>query len=61
MGEVHNGRNNTDLNLAKEYVLDILGDKVISERKTDLAGIVLARSETAGNDNGTIVFEHLRQ
>jgi hypothetical protein len=28
MGEAHHGRPDTDLNQAKEYMLDIIGDKV---------------------------------
>lgn len=30
MGEAHHGRPDTDLNQAKEYMLDIIGDKVMT-------------------------------
>lgn len=46
MGETHHGRAKTDLDWGLEYVYDMISNKIMTERKTDVVGIL------AVNTNG---------
>lgn len=44
MGQRHHGRHQTDLEWGLEYVYDMISNKIMSERKTDVVGIVAVNS-----------------
>lgn len=44
MGKKHNGRPESDLDWGLNYVYDMIANKIMSERKTDLVGVVAVNS-----------------
>lgn len=41
MGKSHNGRPESDLQWAMQYVYDVIADKILSQRKTDCVGVLV--------------------
>lgn len=45
MGKCHHGRPETDLNWGLSYVYDTIANKIMSERKTDMVGVLAVNSD----------------
>lgn len=45
MGEMRNGRNETDLDFAMKWIWDKITNTVMTERKTDTIGVVGFRTD----------------
>lgn len=56
MGHCHNGRTQTDLEWGMKYITDDIGNRILSERKTDCVGVV-----SVTGDASTCVESKIKQ
>lgn len=47
MGKAHHGRAKHDLDWGMDYIYNLIANKIMSERKTDVAGLVAVNSKRA--------------
>lgn len=47
MGEAHHGRAKDDLDWGMDYIYNLIANKIMSERKTDVVGLVAVNSKRA--------------
>lgn len=52
MGTTHHGRAKSDLQAGLDFVYDLISNKIMSERKTDLVGIVTLNANKTNNRFG---------
>lgn len=50
MGEFHNDRDSSDLDWSIRYAYDVIANKIMSERKTDMVGVMTFNKQGGKKD-----------